>query len=332
MILLQRYLKWVIVMKNIVSNVILGLIAVTGVILGFVFNPGISETQIETLKILGIVCGSAALYCFVVGEISRNNSQMDKLWSVLPIVYTWIIAIKGEFNPRLVVFAILVTLWGIRLTFNFARKGAYSWKFWAGEEDYRWVVLRQNKLLKNRFAWMLFNLFFISIYQNALVLLMCLPSLSCMGSTVPFGAMDYIATSLVVLFLLIELIADEQQWKFHETKKKLLKEGKTLEELPAPYNRGFNTTGLWGHARHPNYFGEQMIWVSLYLFTIAAGSTQYVLFNWTLCGPMLIILLFMGSSAFGEGVSNSKYPEYKIYLQQVSKYIPLWKYNPNKGE
>lgn len=33
--------------------------------------------------------------------------------------------------------AILVNLWGIRLTLNFARKGGYSWKFWEGEEDYR---------------------------------------------------------------------------------------------------------------------------------------------------------------------------------------------------
>lgn len=317
-------------MKNLISNIILGLIAAAGIVLGFVFTPSLSDLQLQTLKILGIVAGSAALYCFIVGEISRNNSQMDKLWSILPIAYTWITAAMGGFNVRLVVIAVLVTLWGIRLTFNFARKGAYSWRFWAGEEDYRWLVLRNKKPLNNRFLWMLFNLFFISIYQNFLVLAMCLPAVSCMESTAPFGVMDYIVTAAVLLFLVIETIADEQQWKFHETKKKLLLEGKTLEELPAPYNRGFNTTGLWGHARHPNYFGEQMIWVCLYLFVIAAGNTQYVIFNWSIFGCLLIVLLFMGSSAFGEGVSSSKYPEYKTYVNQVSKYIPLWGYNPNK--
>ena len=315
-------------MRNIITTILLSLLAVAALVFGFVFSAPISELQLQTLKILGIVCGSAALYCFVVGEITRNNSQMDKLWSILPIAYTWIIAGMGNFQPRLVVFAVLVTLWGIRLTFNFARKGAYTWKFWSGEEDYRWVVLRQNKFLKNRFAWMLFDLFFISIYQNFIVLAMCLPSLASMESTVPFGLMDYIVTALVVIFLLVETVADEQQWKFQETKKKLLKEGRRLEELPAPYNRGFNTVGLWGRSRHPNYFGEQMIWVCLYLFVIAAGNVNYAIFSWTMCGPALIILLFVGSSAFGEGVSKSKYPEYELYLRTMPKYVPLWKYDP----
>jgi steroid 5-alpha reductase family enzyme len=40
----------------------------------------------------------------------------------------------------------LITVWGARLTFNFARKGGYSWKFWSGEEDYRWEEVRKNPL------------------------------------------------------------------------------------------------------------------------------------------------------------------------------------------
>ena len=67
---------------------------------------------------------------------------MDKLWSLLPIAYTWVVTVKAGFNVRLLVIAIIVTFWGVRLTFNFARKGAYSIKFWTGVEDYRWVVLR----------------------------------------------------------------------------------------------------------------------------------------------------------------------------------------------
>ena len=127
-------------------------------VLGFVFAfPNLSNTQKDTLLILGIICAASALYCFVVGEIAHNNSQMDKLWSILPIAYTWVVAFKGDFKPRLVLFAIVATLWGIRLTFNFARKGAYKLKFWEGEEDYRWAVLRANSVLKNKFLWALFH-------------------------------------------------------------------------------------------------------------------------------------------------------------------------------
>ena len=55
--------------------------------------------------------------------------------------------------------AVLVTAWGARLTFNFARKGGYT-----GMEDYRWAVLRGRM---KPWQFQLFNLFFIVLYQNA---------------------------------------------------------------------------------------------------------------------------------------------------------------------
>ena len=308
---------------TIISVVVILTLATLSIVLGgYTFN----ETQLEIFYILLIICGSSALYCFVVGEISRNNSQMDKLWSLLPIAYTWVIAIKGGMDIRLIIYAILVTLWGIRLTFNFARKGAYRIKFWEGEEDYRWAILRKNSILKNRFLWALFDLFFISIYQNLLVLAICLPALACVGSTATFGLFDYIASISAALFLVIELIADEEQWKFHQTKKALLNEGKSLEELDEPYSRGFNTIGLWGYLRHPNYLGEQGFWFALYFFVLGAGATMYGVFNMTLVGPLFLILLFLGSSTFGESISSSKYPKYSDYQRQVFKYLPLRKY------
>lgn len=77
----------------------------------------------------------------------------------MPILYVWIVTYASEFNIRLVVMAILVSIWGIRLSFNFALKGAYHWKFWAGEEDYRWKVLRQKPEFQAKWKWTLFNLF-----------------------------------------------------------------------------------------------------------------------------------------------------------------------------
>ena len=314
-------------MKKYIEIILVAIVAVTLMVLGFVFNPiSLSKLQLETLLILGCVCGGSALYCFVVGEISRNNSQMDKLWSLLPIAYTWIIAAKSGMNARQVIIAVLVTLWGIRLTINFARKGAYTWKFWSGEEDYRWKILRTKKGLSNKFVWALFNLFFISIYQNALVLAICLPSLAGMESTAPFGVFDFIAIGGTALFLIIEVAADEQQMFFHTTKRRMLNEGKTLEELPHPFNKGFNTLGLWSYSRHPNYLGEQGFWFMLYFFVIGAGAVSYYCFSWSLAGSMLLILLFLGSAEFQETVSKGKYPEYQHYLDTVPKYIPFRKY------
>ena len=315
-------------MKKVIGALLTVLVASVLAVLGFVLGGfSLSALQVETLTILMIVCGISMAYCFIVGEISRNNSQMDKLWSILPIAYAWIVAVKSGMNLRVVVMAVLITIWGVRLTLNFAKKGAYSLKFWAGEEDYRWIILRKHPMLTKRWRWALFDLFFISIYQNALVLAICLPLLAVMESTVAFNILDILVAALLLGFIILETIADRQQMRFQTKKFDLLKQGLKLEELPSPYHKGFNTQGLWGRSRHPNYFAEQAIWVVLCLFCMSAGVTKYVFFNWTLIGSMVLILLFMGSSAFSEGVSLKKYPSYKDYIQKVSKYVPLKKYN-----
>ena len=314
-------------MKKILGTVVSAIAVVALIVLCIVLGgTDITGAQWGTLKILFIVCGCSIVYCFVVGEITHNYSQMDKLWSLLPIAYVWIIAIRGGMSARLVVFATIVTLWGIRLTVNFARKGAYRLKFWTGNEDYRWAIVRKNPIFKNGFIWLLFNLFFISIYQNLLVLAICLPALICAESAVAFGVIDIIAAACAFLFLILETVSDEYQWKFHQTKKKLLKDGKSLEELPYPYSLGFNTLGPWAVMRHPNYLGEQGIWVSLYLFVIGAGFASYGIFHWSAIGSLVLILLFMGSSMLGESISADKYPKYGEYVNQVFKYIPIKKF------
>jgi len=282
-------------------------------------GPALNALQIETLKTIGIVAGCSALLCFTLGEITRNNSQVDKIWSLLPIVYCWIIAAKGGMHPRLVVMAVLATLWGLRLTYNFARKGAYKLRFWEGEEDYRWEKVRALPFLQNRGVWMAFDLFFISGYQNALILMLTFPALVSMGSNAPFGVMDAVAAVLMFGFILYETIADEQQWAFQTKKWSMIKSGKKLEELPAPYNKGFNTIGLWSVSRHPNYMAEQAIWVSLYLFSIGAGVG---IINWSMIGALLLIVLFTASTNLVEGISSDKYPEYTNYCKKVNKFFP----------
>lgn len=103
----------------------------------------------------------------------------------------------------------------------------------------------------------------------------------------------------------------------------MIKGGKKLEELPAPYNKGFNTLGLWSRSRHPNYFAEQGTWCAFYLFTIGGGIG---IFNWSIIGALLLMVLFLGSSAFAEEISSSKYPEYARYCQSVSLFFPGKKY------
>ena len=266
------------------------------------------------------ICLGVALSCFALAEITRNCSQVDKIWSIVPIVYVWWFAYSSGFSDRIVLMAVLATLWGVRLTYNFGRRGAYKWKFWTGEEDYRWEVLRQKPMFQSKVSWFFFNLFFISLYQNGLILLFCLPAIVAMqGAETPLGWVDYLIAVALLGFLVIETIADQQQWVYQNEKHRRRKSG---EPLIAPYDKGFVHTGLWGIVRHPNYMAEQAIWLCFYLFSVSATGRWL---NWSIAGCLLLMLLFQGSSDFSEAISAEKYPGYKEYQNRVGRFLPkLW--------
>ncbi|MDY0015039.1 MAG: DUF1295 domain-containing protein [Bacteroidales bacterium] len=287
-------------------------------IISFFFGTSLGDTEWQALQTLIIIAIIAIAYSFIVGELTLNNSQVDKLWSVLPIIYVWVVAAYGNFTPRLLIMAFLVSFWGIRLTTNFALKGAYQWRFWTGEEDYRWKYLREKTEFKPRWKWMLFNLFFISFYQHSLILLFTLPSLIVLQyADAPLGVPDIIVASCMLFFIIYEMIADMQHWKYQSKKWSLIHKG---EALYNDYKKGFLDKGLWAYSRHPNYFAEQAIWICFYFFSIAA-SGQWI--NWTIAGSLLLVVLFQGSANLSESISAEKYIDYKAYQEKVPRFIPF---------
>ena len=292
---------------------------ITIVVIPFVafgFHDPMTITQGSVLLRLALIYFVAAALCFIVSTITGNYSQVDKLWSIMPVVYTWIVAVEGGFEPRLVIMAVLVSAWGIRLTFNFRRRGGYSIRFWTGEEDYRWAILRARPEFAARWKWILFNLLFISFYQMGLILLMTVPAVRSMGGR-SLSMWDLAIAALLLFFIVIETVADQQQWNYHKMKQKWLKQGGDLSEN---FRRGFVDTGLWGLVRHPNYAAEQAIWIVFYLFSVAATG-QWI--NWSVMGAILLMLLFWGSSNFSESISEGKYPEYAEYQKRVPRFVPI---------
>lgn len=287
-------------------------------IVAFYYDRPLTAEQADAVKTVFLIMAGIAFTCFLVSEITRNYSQVDKLWSIVPIIYVWYLANRSEFDGRLLLMAVLVIVWGARLTYNFGRRGGYHWIPWRGEEDYRWGVLReQNPAFQKRLVWGAFNLFFISFYQHTLILLFTLPAVvAWQGSTTPLNWLDALAAGLFLAFVITETIADQQQYNFQTEKYRLKQTGKTL---PEPYSSGFCTSGLWGKVRHPNYASEQAIWISYYLFSVAATGRWL---NWSLAGVILLVLLFLGSSDFSEKISAGKYPAYRDYQNKVPRFIP----------
>ena len=287
-------------------------------ILTFNFDVPLTELQQSTLKTLLCVYGIAAGICFIVSSATKNYSQVDKLWSIIPIPYVWVIAYNTDFEPRIVLMAFLVSIWAVRLTYNFARRGGYSWKIWTGEEDYRWAILRDKPEFQSQWKWSAFNLFFISAYQMALILFFTLPALKAMESNIPIGILDYILAAIFVALVIMEYIADNQQYYYQEEKYRQKKIGKVADF----YKIGFTHTGLWAYMRHPNYSAEQTLWIVFYFFSVIATN---IWLNWSITGALLLVLLFKGSSDFSEEETEKKYPLYKKYIKEVGRFLPLKK-------
>lgn len=99
----------------------------------------------------------------VASEINKNYSQVDRCWSLLPtlynahyVIYAHIIGLPTKRLDALLAFS---TIWSMRLTYNYWRKGGYS----IGSEDYRWEVLKKYI---GPVLFLPFNIVFISLIQS----------------------------------------------------------------------------------------------------------------------------------------------------------------------
>jgi len=248
-----------------------------------------------------------AALCWILSIVTKEYSWVDRLWSIAPVLYAVHFAHFARYqDARLNLMAILVTLWGVRLTYNFARKGGYQ----RGGEDYRWEEIQKRI---GPVWFQVLNATFLAPAQNVLLLLIVVPSYAAyQHGGEPLNRLDYAAAALFLLFLVGETVADEQQWRFHQNKRAAQERGDDPEAE-------FLTTGLFRYSRHPNFFCEQAMWWVYYLFSVAAGAAWL---NWTIVGAMLLTLLFQGSTALTEQISVGKYPAYARYQRATSRLIP----------
>lgn len=259
---------------------------------------------------VGIITACSIVVSFLFSLLTGDYSWTDRLWSTLPVALAWVYAFSAGLNAPSITASLLITLWGARLTFNFARRGGYT-----GEEDYRWAILRQR--IDNPVLWTIFNLLFVAMYQQLLFIAFTSPLLLLVEpARLAFTPLSFASIVLFALCLGIETLADQQQYTFQQAKHHLLPR---LEKHEDDYERGFRTSGLFRFSRHPNYFGELGVWYSIYLFCVSFSTS---LLHYTLAGPILLTLLFIGSTKFTESITKSKYPAYQAYQKSVPPILP----------
>lgn len=233
-----------------------------------------------------------------------NSSFYDAYWSVAPLaIAPWFIALGPNANrPRQWLMLALVTAWGIRLTWNWARG-------WTGlhHEDWRYVRIREQT---GRLYWPV-SFLGIHMFPTVLVYLGCLPLWSSLvESSAPLGPLDAVATLVTGGAILIEGTADQQLRAF---------------VLSKPEKGTILRVGLWKYSRHPNYFGELSFWWGIALFAVATGPVRW----WTFAGAGLMTALFVFiSGPLLDKRSLDRRPGYADHMKRTSMLIPF----PPRGD
>ena len=254
------------------------------------------------------VCVIMAAVVWLLSIVTGEVSWVDRLWPILPPVYCLIVASAMGFDSaRVDVMTVLAILWGARLTHNFARKGGFK----PGGEDYRWAHVRKRA---GPVGFQVLNITFIAPGQMLLIWLFTSPvHQAWQFGDASFNWLDGLATALFVLLFVVQATADQQMWNFQQDKKRRIAAG---QEVAQP----FITSGLFRYCRHPNYLCEIGMWVTFYLFGVAASGEWL---HWTGLGCIGLVLLFIPSMRLGESISASKYPGYRDYQANTAALIPL---------
>ena len=254
------------------------------------------------------LCILLIVFCWAALLLTPGHGWLDRLWSLCPPVYCLMVAAAAGFDSaRINVMTALVLLWGIRLTWNFARKGGYR----KGDEDYRWTELQQ----RIGPPWFqLFNVAYNIPSQLLLVWLFTAPvHQAWLSRGTPLGWLDGLAVALFAAFFLVEIVADQQMWAFQQDKKRRLAAG---EDVAQP----FIDTGLFRYSRHPSYLAEMVMWFAVYLFAVSASGTWL---HWTGLGFIALTVQFLGVIPLVESISARKYPTYAEYRARTPMLVPL---------
>ena len=235
------------------------------------------------------------LVFWVISLVRRDASIADIAWGLVFVVIAWTSWAAGEQTEASLIAAVAVTVWGSRLAIYIGVRNA------GHGEDRRYQAMRERRP-GTFWLWSLFGVF---ILQGLLALFVSLPvqSLGSVADAVP-GPVTWLGLAVFLVGLGFEAIGDAQLAAFKRD----------------PANRGkVMDGGLWRYTRHPNYFGDALLWWGIWLIAIGSGAAW-----WTLAGPALMTFLLVRVSgvAMLESDMAERRPGYAEYIRRTSAFIP----------
>lgn len=254
----------------------------------------------DLLSALLLAMAAIALLSILTWLISlhyKDASLVDRVWGLLFMAGAWAAVFYAGFQaPRTALLLVLVSVWAIRLSVYL------SWRNWGAGEDYRYREMRDRR--PELFA--VWSLVWVFGLQAVLAFFVALPLTIAIAhpGQAPLGWLDALGVALFIIGFGFETIGDGQLARF---KAQPANKGKVMDR------------GLWRYTRHPNYFGETMLWWGMFL--VAAGTPWGI---YTVLSPVVMTALIIKVSgvAMLERTITERRPDYRAYIERTSAFIP----------
>lgn len=231
---------------------------------------------------------------FVVACILRRNDVADVAWGLgFPVLAWTAFFLSDEHSAVALMTNIIVTLWGLRLAWHILRRNMRK------PEDSRYAEWRKH--WKHFYVRSYLQVFLL---QGLLLYIICVPVLVLNNSNAGINSGVLVGLAIWIVGLCFESVADHQLKVF----------------LRNPAHKGkLMTKGLWRYSRHPNYFGEVVMWWGIFVMCFSATGALY-----TVVSPVVITYLLLYVS--GVPLLEKKYTarkDFEKYKAQTSVFVPL---------
>ena len=268
---------------------------------------GISSIPILGVKNQDLLLGFAAVISFLtvlwlISLIVKDASIIDIFWgpSFIVLGSSLIIFMDKLYSERALMILFLVILWGMRLAIHLGIRNI------GHGEDFRYVEWRKEGG-SNYWGFSFFRVFTL---QGALATLV--------GVSIYFGYLNdnplsyievFFGSTLFFIGIAWESISDIQLKKFRKN----------------PKNKGkICKVGLWKYSRHPNYFGDLVVWFSIFTFSLSSNNILIILGS--LLSPLIMGMIFyyITGPILDQAMIKSR-PKYKEYMKQSNSLFPKFK-------
>ncbi|MCG8585925.1 MAG: DUF1295 domain-containing protein [Pirellulales bacterium] len=253
-------------------------------------------TLLETLLINLFAVLALFATIWLISLLRSDASIVDLFWGLGFVFVAWLTWWNHRGSERTSILLLtMVSLWGLRLS------GYLAWRNWGKPEDYRYQAMRA----KHGPRFPLVSLATVFVLQGFLTWVISWPVQVgiAVGSGMSF--LPWIGVILWACGLFFEAVGDFQLARFKANPDN---QGKVLN------------SGLWRYTRHPNYFGDFLVWWGIYLVAAEPGSWW-----WTVVGPLLMSFLLIRVSGVRllESSLRSRVTGYEQYVAETSAFFPF---------